>query len=261
MGRRSRTRWCARRARGAGLPDGRRRRHAAAPPEWRQAFTAGVQWRVYLADGACRAVHSQPLAAPAPQAVRDRWPGRCSAAASTCWTIGSTQPRSPGAPRLTLACASTARWWRRHTMTMARAWCAWSWRAMRPATSCRPGASCSSRCGARCGMDLAATAGARQPAGDGGAPRSARAPVVARQPAQPAQDRGGLPAGDRRRALEVIIANAYFLPGLRLRRALVRRAPGVRVACCCRGRYEYFLQYHASRPVYGALLAGRRRDP
>ncbi len=55
---------------------------------------------------------------------------------------------------------------------------------------------------------------------------------------------------------EVIIANAYFLPGARLRKALVMAAQrGVRVRLLLQGRYEYFLQYHGSRPVYGALLA------
>jgi cardiolipin synthase len=54
---------------------------------------------------------------------------------------------------------------------------------------------------------------------------------------------------------EVIVANAYFLPGASLRRALVRAARrGVRVRLLLQGRYEYFMQYHASRPVYGALL-------
>ncbi|MFC5521194.1 cardiolipin synthase ClsB [Polaromonas jejuensis] len=55
---------------------------------------------------------------------------------------------------------------------------------------------------------------------------------------------------------EVIIANAYFLPGGKLRRALIRAARrGVRVTLLLQGRYEYFMQYHAARPVYGALLA------
>ena len=55
---------------------------------------------------------------------------------------------------------------------------------------------------------------------------------------------------------EVIVANAYFLPGGKLRRALVRAAKrGVRVTLLLQGRYEYFMQYHAARPVYGALLA------
>ncbi|MDB5885245.1 MAG: phospholipase D/Transphosphatidylase [Polaromonas sp.] len=55
---------------------------------------------------------------------------------------------------------------------------------------------------------------------------------------------------------EIIIANAYFLPGGKLRRALVKAAKrGVRVTLLLQGRYEYFMQYHAARPVYGALLA------
>lgn len=55
---------------------------------------------------------------------------------------------------------------------------------------------------------------------------------------------------------EIIIANAYFLPGRKLRRALVLAAQrGVRVRLLLQGRYEYFMQYHAARPVYGTLLA------
>jgi cardiolipin synthase len=55
---------------------------------------------------------------------------------------------------------------------------------------------------------------------------------------------------------EIIIANAYFLPGRKLRSGLVHAARrGVRVRLLLQGRYEYFMQYHATRPVYGALLA------
>ena len=55
---------------------------------------------------------------------------------------------------------------------------------------------------------------------------------------------------------EIIIANAYFLPGRKLRKGLIHAARrGVRVQLLLQGRYEYFMQYHASRPVYGALLA------
>lgn len=55
---------------------------------------------------------------------------------------------------------------------------------------------------------------------------------------------------------EIIISNAYFLPGGKLRRALVRAARrGVRVTLLLQGKYEHFFQYHAARPVYGALLA------
>jgi cardiolipin synthase len=54
---------------------------------------------------------------------------------------------------------------------------------------------------------------------------------------------------------EVIIANAYFLPGLKLRRALIHAARrGVHVRLLLQGRYEYFMQYHAARPVIQSLL-------
>lgn len=55
---------------------------------------------------------------------------------------------------------------------------------------------------------------------------------------------------------EVLIANAYFLPGGKLRRALMHAARrGVRVRLLLQGRYENFMQYHATRPVFGVLLA------
>ncbi len=54
---------------------------------------------------------------------------------------------------------------------------------------------------------------------------------------------------------EILIANAYFLPGGKLRRALVRAAKrGVKVRLLLQGRYEYFMQYHGSRPVFDQLL-------
>lgn len=56
---------------------------------------------------------------------------------------------------------------------------------------------------------------------------------------------------------EIIIANAYFLPGGKLRKALLAAsARGVKVKLLLQGRYEYFMQFHAARPVYAALLAG-----
>ena len=55
---------------------------------------------------------------------------------------------------------------------------------------------------------------------------------------------------------EIVIANAYFLPGRRLRHALVHAARrGVRVRLLLQGRYEYFMQHHAARPVYSTLLS------
>jgi cardiolipin synthase len=68
-------------------------------------------------------------------------------------------------------------------------------------------------------------------------------------------ERAYLRAIGRARA-EIIIANAYFVPGGRMRRALIRAAErGVRVSLLLQGRYEYFMQYYAARPVFGALLA------
>ena len=59
--------------------------------------------------------------------------------------------------------------------------------------------------------------------------------------------------GDAR--TEIIIANAYFVPGAKLRRALILAAKrGVKVQLLLQGKYEYFMQYHAAKPVYGALM-------
>lgn len=54
---------------------------------------------------------------------------------------------------------------------------------------------------------------------------------------------------------EVIIANAYFLPGRRFRAALRDAAArGVRVRLLLQGQVEYPLQHHAQRALYGSLL-------
>ncbi|OGA01497.1 MAG: cardiolipin synthase B [Betaproteobacteria bacterium RIFCSPLOWO2_02_FULL_62_17] len=55
---------------------------------------------------------------------------------------------------------------------------------------------------------------------------------------------------------DIIIANAYFFPGLRFRRALTNAATrGVRVTLLLQGRVEYLLLHYASRALYGSLLA------
>lgn len=54
---------------------------------------------------------------------------------------------------------------------------------------------------------------------------------------------------------EIIIANAYFLPGLRLRRALLNAAlRGVSVVLLLQGRVEYRLQHYATLALYDRLL-------
>jgi cardiolipin synthase A/B len=55
---------------------------------------------------------------------------------------------------------------------------------------------------------------------------------------------------------EILIANAYFLPGVRFRRALVAAAErGVHVTLLLQGRVEYVLLHYASRALYGQLLS------
>jgi cardiolipin synthase len=53
---------------------------------------------------------------------------------------------------------------------------------------------------------------------------------------------------------EVLIANAYFLPGAKLRRALVHaRQRGVSVRLLLQGKYEYFMQFHTTKAFYKEL--------
>lgn len=55
---------------------------------------------------------------------------------------------------------------------------------------------------------------------------------------------------------EVLIANAYFFPGRRLRKALRAAASrGVKVRLFLQGRAEYAMQYRACRYMYNDLLA------
>ncbi len=89
------------------------------------------------------------------------------------------------------------------------------------------------------------------------APGSVRAALVMRDNVR---NRGRIERAYRRAIArarsEIIIANAYFVPGRKMRHALVRAARrGVKVQLLLQGRYEYFMQYYASRPVYASLLA------
>jgi cardiolipin synthase len=53
----------------------------------------------------------------------------------------------------------------------------------------------------------------------------------------------------------IVVANAYFIPGRKLRRALILAARrGVRVRLLLQGRYEHFLQYRSARPVFQTLI-------
>lgn len=55
---------------------------------------------------------------------------------------------------------------------------------------------------------------------------------------------------------EVILCNAYYFPGARFRKALIRAARrGVRVKLLLQGRPEYPIQHYASQVLYDELLA------
>ncbi|MDO8931556.1 MAG: cardiolipin synthase ClsB [Rhodocyclaceae bacterium] len=55
---------------------------------------------------------------------------------------------------------------------------------------------------------------------------------------------------------EILIANAYFLPGRRFRHAITEAAGrGVQVTVLLQGRVEYALLHYATQALYGALLA------
>lgn len=54
---------------------------------------------------------------------------------------------------------------------------------------------------------------------------------------------------------DIVIANAYFLPGHYLRKSLIAAAKrGVRVRLLLQGKIEYHLQYHATRWIYDQFL-------
>jgi len=63
-------------------------------------------------------------------------------------------------------------------------------------------------------------------------------------------------AGIRTARREILIATAYFFPGVRFRRALMNAAArGVQVRLLLQARVEYRLLHYASRALYGQLLS------
>ena len=54
---------------------------------------------------------------------------------------------------------------------------------------------------------------------------------------------------------EIILAQAYFFPGLKFRHALIDAARrGVRVVLLLQGKVENLLEHYARRAIYGSLL-------
>jgi cardiolipin synthase len=55
---------------------------------------------------------------------------------------------------------------------------------------------------------------------------------------------------------EVVIANAYFLPGRKFRKALIQAAQrGIRVVLLLQGRVEFWIQHYATHALYDELLS------
>ncbi|MDP3669132.1 MAG: cardiolipin synthase ClsB [Telluria sp.] len=111
------------------------------------------------------------------------------------------------------------------------------------------------RAAARAGTDMG-TAGGPSVIVDAGGRRGALASLVLRDNVRFRRSIEGIyRVAIHQARSEILIANAYFIPGVQLQRALLRAAKrGVRVTLLLQAKYEYFMQYHASRAVYGVML-------
>lgn len=131
--------------------------------------------------------------------------------------------------------------------TMTRLW--WRLQAARKVRMVDPE-------GALAAVRAAARAGVEEPTHSRRLPHGARASLVLRDNLRfrrRIESTYRVAISQARR--EIVIANAYFVPGVQLQRALLRAAQrGVKITLLLQGRYEYFMQYHASRAVYGPML-------
>ncbi|MEO8804733.1 MAG: cardiolipin synthase ClsB [Burkholderiaceae bacterium] len=111
------------------------------------------------------------------------------------------------------------------------------------------------RAAARAGTDMG-TAGGPSVIVDAGGRRGALASLVLRDNVRFRRSIEGIyRVAIHQARSEILIANAYFIPGVQLQRALLRAARrGVRITLLLQAKYEYFMQYHASRAVYGVML-------
>jgi cardiolipin synthase A/B len=223
---------------GAGTP--------TLPPTWAAGLDqAGVQWRIFLPlQGLGWLVPSRWRRLHRKLCVVD---GRIAFCGGINLLDDWFDPNHGvlDAPRFDFAVAVSGPLVRDVTQTMAHFW--WRLQASKKARQFDFTAAWS------------ALQAARQPAAqavDAPAPRGARAGLVLRDNLRHRAriERAYRQAIGEART-EIIIANAYFVPGAKLRRALITAARrGVKVRLLLQGRYEYFMQYHAARPVLGALL-------
>ena len=112
------------------------------------------------------------------------------------------------------------------------------------------------RAAARAGTDMGTAGGPSVIVDAGGERRGALASLVLRDNVRFRRSIEGIyRVAIAQARSEILIANAYFIPGVQLQRALLRAAKrGVRVTLLLQAKYEYFMQYHASRAVYGVML-------
>lgn len=230
----------------------------ALPPQWAARFeAAGVQWRIFsplgrlglLIPSRWRRLHRKLCVVDGQSAfcgginILDDFfdPNHGQLAAPrfdfAVWV------RGPLVQSAHEACAQF--WWRQQAARTARsAHFVSAWHALQEAVAQGAGAATPG--------SQASVASAQEPVGAG-----TRAELVLRDNLL---NRSRIERAYRRAIGEarhdIIIANAYFVPGGKLRKSLIHAATrGVRVRLLLQGRYEYFMQYHAARPVYGALLA------
>ncbi|MBA2964624.1 MULTISPECIES: cardiolipin synthase ClsB [Ramlibacter] len=219
----------------------------AVPPEWRlRLLGAGVRWRTFAPTG--------PLSVLSPSSWRRLHRKLCVVDGETGFCGGVNvlddlhDPNHGAlpAPRFDFAVRVTGPLVQEMRTTMLTLW-----QRMRTFQDLRHG---------DLGGALATIRGTRaareQPPPRPSSLPGARAALVLRDNLR---FRGAIERSYRRaigRAREeIIIANAYFVPGRKMRQALVTAARrGVRVVLLLQGRYEYFMQYYAARPIYGALL-------
>ena len=218
---------------------------ADMPPAWRERFLeAGVDWRIYappgrlgvLLPGAWRRLHRKLCAV-------DEEVAFCGGI-NILDDLHDPNHGTLPAPRLDFAVQVSG-----PLVTEVRATMLHLWQRMRTFGELRHG---------HLGGALTTLRGRPRPAAAGGQPglHGSRAALVLRDNLRfrASIERAYLRAIGRARS-EIIIANAYFVPGRKMRDALVTAARrGVRVILLLQGRYEYFMQYYAARPIYGALL-------
>ncbi len=218
------------------------------PPAWQQRWrTAGVRWRVFNPAKGWRML--------LPQGWRRMHRKLCVVDGSVAFCGGInllddfydpnhgklTQPRLDFAVRVTGPLVDDVHG------TMARLW--WRLQVTREATKFDfEGALRAVREAAHAGSDMAAASADVR--------HEAVAALVLRDNVRYRRRiEGTYRVAIAQARSEILIANAYFVPGVQLQRALLRAARrGVRITLLLQGRYEYFMQYHASRAVYGMLL-------